>query len=87
MGEIRWEFGPVRVILDVKAIPLSSSKISRLWSHDRLLPFDTPIHGSTEDANFHVHMNSLTFRQTYISSSLSTIHIYNQSKTLLVHPV
>ncbi|GFX08456.1 hypothetical protein TNCV_3269451 [Trichonephila clavipes] len=59
MGEVRWKFAPLRVNLDMMAIPLCTDKLSRHWSQGRLLPFDTHILGSTEVAPFHLHMNSL----------------------------
>ncbi|GFU87468.1 hypothetical protein TNCV_2446021 [Trichonephila clavipes] len=71
MGEIRWEFAPGRVTLDVLTIPLCPAKISRLWSQDRLLPFQAPILGSTEGAHFLLHMNSLTLDTPGTPSSVS----------------
>ncbi|GFV24692.1 hypothetical protein TNCV_881621 [Trichonephila clavipes] len=59
MDEVRWEFAPGKVILDVKVIPLCSTKISRHWSQDRLLPFGAPILISTEVAHFLHHMSSI----------------------------
>ncbi|GFW75275.1 hypothetical protein TNCV_4189301 [Trichonephila clavipes] len=58
MREVRWEFAPGRVTLDVKGIPLRRAKIRWNWSLDRLLPFGTPILRSIEAAHFLFHMKT-----------------------------